>query len=303
MARMRSLKPEFWQDEELACQLTRDERMLYIGLWNLADEHARLRGDPRYIKGQLFPYDDDITPADIDKMLGRLADLHKVHQYRAGIGRYLFLPNLARHQRLESDKVPSRLPGPDDDERGETPPVPGADESECGADESAPGASSLPLKHVAGGMEHVAGGMEGAGGPARDPRRQIPDAEGLHEIPDDFAPTAAMLRWADEHYPGLDLAEETAQFCRHWRGEGRRKKSWPDAWQKWIADSHKRKHLPNVRAPASGTSRHQQETDEMFDRAMERARVREAREAAANAPHGNGDVHPLPAGDLPPPED
>ena len=86
---MRSLKPEFWADEELACQLTRDERFLYVGLWNLADEHSRLRGDPRYIKGQLFPYDDDITPDCIEKMLGSLGSIGKVKPYRVGPGRYL----------------------------------------------------------------------------------------------------------------------------------------------------------------------------------------------------------------------
>lgn len=159
MARMRSLKPEFWADEELACHLTRDERLMYLGLWNLADEHSRLRGDPRYIKGQLFPYDDDITAADIEKMLANLAAHGKAQPYTAGVGRYLFLPNLAKHQRLETDKVPSRLPAPDES-------TPHADESESRANESArganepePGADVLSLKHVAGGIKHVAGGM------------------------------------------------------------------------------------------------------------------------------------------------
>jgi hypothetical protein len=176
MARMRSLKPEFWADEELACQLTRDERMLYLGLWNLADEHSRLRGDPRYIKGQLFPYDDDITPDGIEKMLGNLGALGKVHAYRVGAGRFLFLPNLGKHQRLETDKVPSRLPAPDQAERT---PDDRANESESGAnksardpDESERGADKDALKHVAGGMEHVAGGMDAhAGARAAPPPR------------------------------------------------------------------------------------------------------------------------------------
>jgi hypothetical protein len=158
MARMRSLKPEFWTDEELACQLTRDERFLYVGLWNLADEHSRLRGDPRYIKGQLFPYDDDITPDYIEKMLGNLGALGKVHPYRVGPGRYLFLPKLGKHQRLETDKVPSRLPGPDQDESGAGLPESGANKNERDPGDAAPGADEVSLKHVAGGREHVAGG-------------------------------------------------------------------------------------------------------------------------------------------------
>jgi hypothetical protein len=50
VARIRSIKPEYWADQDLAEQVSRDARLLYIGLWNLADEHGRLRGDPRYIK-------------------------------------------------------------------------------------------------------------------------------------------------------------------------------------------------------------------------------------------------------------
>jgi hypothetical protein len=91
------------------------------------------------------------------------------------------------------------------------------------------------------------------------------------ELPDDWKPSDALLRWANATYPGLDLDFETAQFTRHWRSEGRRKKSWPDAWQKWIADSHKRR----ARASPATADRQQQATDEKFDRAMQRARARE----------------------------
>ncbi len=57
MARIRSVKPEFWLDRRLARGVSRDARLLYIGLWNLSDEHGRVRGDARYLKGQLFAYD------------------------------------------------------------------------------------------------------------------------------------------------------------------------------------------------------------------------------------------------------
>ena len=40
MARIRSIKPEFWDDRKLAKRASRDARLLYIALWNLADEWA-----------------------------------------------------------------------------------------------------------------------------------------------------------------------------------------------------------------------------------------------------------------------
>ena len=104
------------------------------------------------------------------------------------------------------------------------------------------------------------------------PREQarVPNAPttAAAELPDDWKPSDALLRWANATYPGLDLAFETDQFARHWRSEGRRKKSWPDAWQKWIADSHRHQ------ARAS-PDRRQQATDDQFDRAMQRAIARD----------------------------
>lgn len=80
---------------------------------------------------------------------------------------------------------------------------------------------------------------------------QRPD--GLHTIPDDFAITDAERRWAHATYPGVDVNHETNQFIRYWRGEGRRKRNWHDAWQKWIGDSGARpQRASNVIALASG---------------------------------------------------
>jgi len=168
MARMRSLKPEYWADEELS-DLPRDARLMYVGLWNLADEHSRLRGDPRYIKGQLFPYDDDLSPAAVDVLLNALTVAGKVVRYRVGGHQYLHLPKLAKHQRLEPDKVPSRLPGPDEADPDAPPDQPEparANKSARDSDESARDAKDHALKHVAGSREHVAG-TRSANGSAR----------------------------------------------------------------------------------------------------------------------------------------
>lgn len=162
MARMRSIKPEFFADQDLAEELpSRDARLLYIGLWGLADEHGRLRGDARSIKGQLFAYDDDLTPDIIDKLIEMIAESGRAVRYRVGKAIYLFLPKLAEHQRLEPEKTPSRLPGPDD-EQAELFKISSSgkfsDESAENAEESALARARL-FKHVAGSREHVAGSM------------------------------------------------------------------------------------------------------------------------------------------------
>lgn len=140
MARIRSVKPEFWLDRSFVRKVpNRDARMLYQALWNIADEHGRLGGDPHYVKGQCFPYqeDDDLTPTVIDKLIDDLASAGKVVRYEADGDPYLFLPNLRKHQRLESAKVPSRLPAPPDPDD----PGPGAKNQGTGPDSSEPGAN------------------------------------------------------------------------------------------------------------------------------------------------------------------
>lgn len=149
MARMRSLKPEFFADEELGTLTTRDERLLYAGLWGLADEFSRLRGNPVYIRGQIFPYDEDLTDADVDAMLSTLEKLGKLVRYKVGASNYIYLKNLAKHQRLDSDKVPSRLPAPP----SETVPDVGNGTVPDAVRES----PALSRLHVAGSMEQAAG--------------------------------------------------------------------------------------------------------------------------------------------------
>jgi hypothetical protein len=160
MARIRSVKPEFWLDPTLT-RLSRDARMLYIALWNMADEHGRLLGDARVIKGQVFPYDDDLTPSRINELIGELIAGSKAVRYEIDDAPYVYLPNLSKHQRLEPEKVPSRLPAPPAQASDlHTPAHP--DESARRADESARDADELSLLQVAGSREHVAG-KRGAG--------------------------------------------------------------------------------------------------------------------------------------------
>lgn len=78
-------------------------------------------------------------------------------------------------------------------------------------------------------------------------------SNGLHPLPDDFTLNDAMRRWSLNTFgPGLDVDHETKQFISHFRAEGVRKKSWPDAWQKWMRRSaqyaSERQQRPHLRA-------------------------------------------------------
>lgn len=156
MARIRSIKPEFWGDRKLAASVSRDARLLYVALWNQADEWARVQGDARWIKGHCLPYDDDLNLQAIDRLVDELAAAGRVQKYDHEGDPYLFLPKLAEHQRLEPSKVPSRLPEPPTPispypDGGQS--APRADEAARRADEAEP----IDALQVAGSRLHVAG--------------------------------------------------------------------------------------------------------------------------------------------------
>jgi hypothetical protein len=182
VARMRSVKPEFWSDLKLA-RLSRDARLLYIALWNHSDEWGRMHGDARFVKGHCLPYEDDLSLDDVDDLLDELNVAGRVVRYTHDGDPYLYLPNLGKHQRLEPEKVKSRLPEPpqmggsenraDESEKfsDQTPPTeaPGGASAESSRSEAqsekradssgkiSDESEKIAVLHVAGSRKHVAG--------------------------------------------------------------------------------------------------------------------------------------------------
>lgn len=107
MARIRTIKPEFWQDERLS-NMPRDARLLFIGLWNVADDYGRLRGHPAFIRGQVFPYDEDI---DVEELLNILARGGRIVRYERDGQRFIWIRHFSEHQKMDK-RTDSKLPEP-----------------------------------------------------------------------------------------------------------------------------------------------------------------------------------------------
>ena len=121
MARTRSIKPSFFSNDILAeCEPM--ARLLFAGLWTLADRDGRLEYRPRRIKGALFPYDN----CDIEGLVEQLADRGFVVIYRANGIDVLTIPTFSEHQRCHPDERSEGLPGPGDE--AETCVIPGRNE-------------------------------------------------------------------------------------------------------------------------------------------------------------------------------
>lgn len=113
MARIRTIKPEFWEDETIGL-LSREARLLFIACWTAADDEGRLRWAPPYLKATAFIYDDDIDADRIAEIMTELEEAGVVAAYRGpkGFERYAHVVNFSRHQVINRP-TPSRLPPPD----------------------------------------------------------------------------------------------------------------------------------------------------------------------------------------------
>lgn len=112
MARIRSIKPEFWTDD-LIGSLARDYRLLFVATWNLADDEGLLRWSAPYLKGAVFPYDDDISVADVEKGMNALTASGMIYPYLGGKAqqKLAFIVNFHKHQKINRPS-PSKLPPP-----------------------------------------------------------------------------------------------------------------------------------------------------------------------------------------------
>jgi len=124
MPRIRQVKPQFWLDENLA-GLPRDCRLLYIGLWNLADDYGVFEWRPARIQVQLFPWDADLKNGEILEWLNLLCGTSDLIYFEADGKPYGFIRSFCEHQVI---KKPSHwryaIPPVGNQLPTTTPPVP-----------------------------------------------------------------------------------------------------------------------------------------------------------------------------------
>ena len=135
MARIRTVKPEFFQHEELGA-LPFEARLLAIGLMQLADGHGRLRWVPKQIEAHVFPWDDGI---DIEELAQGLERAGLIARYHSAQRQFAHFANWRKHQRIAGKEVdaPSRFPAPEPGEDAGDSEV-----NDRGSDGEAPGCFS-----------------------------------------------------------------------------------------------------------------------------------------------------------------
>jgi len=70
MARIRTIKPEFWTSEQIM-ELSPMARLLFIGMWNFCDDRGIHPVAYKTLKAEVFPA-DDVTSAQVEQWVGEL---------------------------------------------------------------------------------------------------------------------------------------------------------------------------------------------------------------------------------------
>lgn len=146
MARIRTIKPEFWTDEKLTeCSVI--ARLLFIGTWNFADDQGNLDRSPKQIKARVFPVDN----IDCEPLLLELIAQGLLIEYSVSGKKYLHVQGFSKHQVIN---------------RPSKPQCPKYEESE-----STPGTLTEPSVTTHNGRE----GKEGSSTTekARSPKREL----------------------------------------------------------------------------------------------------------------------------------
>jgi hypothetical protein len=107
MSRARNIKPGFFKNEELA-ELSFEFRILFQGLWCLADREGRLEDRPKRIKVEVFPYDD----VDVEAGLQALAAAGFIARYLIGESQYIQVLAFNKHQNPHCKEAASTIPAP-----------------------------------------------------------------------------------------------------------------------------------------------------------------------------------------------
>lgn len=111
MPRNRMIKTEFWDDEKLS-KVSMEARLIFIGLWNFSDDYGVVKGDPRWLKNHVLPYEDSVSPQKFARWLSELENIF-IFGFESACEKYYFIKNFQKHQTINRPSQ-TRNPEPPD---------------------------------------------------------------------------------------------------------------------------------------------------------------------------------------------
>ncbi len=107
--RSRNIKPGFFENEALG-MLKPLARLLFAGLWCVADRQGRLEDRPERIRAMLLPYDR----CDVNKLLDDLDGAGFIRRYEVDGNKYIWVVKFLKHQNPHRNEKGAGIPPPDE---------------------------------------------------------------------------------------------------------------------------------------------------------------------------------------------
>ena len=227
MARIRTIKPETWTDEKFVA-LSPLARLLFVGMWNFADDDGRMQYSPVTLKLQILPADS----VEISELLDEIRRESMVLIYEVDGKWYLQIVNFGRHQKVDK-RTPSKLPPPPPNTQG-APPNP------------AEPPRSVPTE----GNGKEGNGKEGKIGPASPPPPPRPKSKRKPKTapPENFGVSERVQTWAaGKNFDRLDQHLES--FLSKIRKHDYRYVDWDEAFMEAIRENWARLPAWPLKAP------------------------------------------------------
>jgi hypothetical protein len=198
MARIRTIKPQAFTSESMAA-VSVHARWTFAGLWTYSDDDGRGRADARLIKGQLWPLDDDITPAVITAHLDELEREEMLCRYTVDGRNFLHVVHWQQHQSIQKRTASKLPPCPVHDHSGDPP-----QDREEDSGSTTVGLPESSDTTTAGNKEQGTGKKEGESA-TRAPKPAPPEKHRNTSTPE-----ARIANTVYDHAQGM-VAWETAQ--------------------------------------------------------------------------------------------
>lgn len=115
MARIRTIKPEFWSSEQVV-EMSPIARLLFIGLWNFCDDGGNHPASARTLKMEVFP-GDDFTAEQIGLWIEEMKNAGLIVEYQADNRTYWHVTGW-HHQKIEKPNY--KHPAPEFADRSAT---------------------------------------------------------------------------------------------------------------------------------------------------------------------------------------
>ena len=106
MSRIRTIKPDFWRDQDLS-EISAEAALLAIGLLNHADDEGYFNANPKLIRADVFPLRD--LSMSVHGMLEELSKIGYINLFSGSDGRqYGVITNFCKHQ-IINRPTPSKI--------------------------------------------------------------------------------------------------------------------------------------------------------------------------------------------------